>query len=147
MKTVTKPTVYLLCGLGGSGKSTYAKKLTQSGLQLSLDEYVYDVYGRDIVHLPEDVYKKHYQAAKLELDKQLVTELKRGRSLILDYGFWRRDSREYYKRLIEENGGEWKLIYLKATPDVLWKRLKQRNERTDANAFPVSEAMLQKYAF
>jgi shikimate kinase len=55
-----KPIVYLLCGLGGSGKSTYAQKLSESGLQkFSLDEYVYSKYGRDIVNLPENEYLEH----------------------------------------------------------------------------------------
>lgn len=141
-----KPVVYLLCGLGGSGKSTYAKKLEKKGLQkLSLDEYVYSTYGREIVNLPENVYLEHYRTAKVNLDKKLVSIIKNQQSVVLDYGFWRRSSRDYYKKLIEENGGEWKLIYLKASPEILMARLKERNKRTDANAFPVTEAMLHGY--
>lgn len=61
-----KPIVYLLCGLGGSGKSTYAQKLAKSGLQnFSLDEQIYSQYGRAIVDLPEHVYLQHYRIAKL----------------------------------------------------------------------------------
>ena len=141
-----KPVIYLLCGLGGSGKSTYAQKLADTGLQkFSLDEYVYSLYGRTITSLPEQVYLEHYRTAKVKLDRKLVSVIKKKQSVVLDYGFWRRDSRDYYKQLVEENGGEWKLIYLKASPEVLLKRLKERNKRTDANAFPVSEAMLLNY--
>lgn len=139
-----KPVVYLLCGLGGSGKSTYAQKLAENGLQkFSLDEYVYSLYGRSIASLPEQVYLQHYRTAKLKLDKKLVSMIKKKQSIVLDYGFWRRSSRDYYKQLIEDNGGEWKLIYLKASPEVLMSRLKERNKRTDANAFPVTEEMLR----
>lgn len=103
MKTV----VYLLCGLGGSGKSTYVQKLAESGLlKLSLDEYVYSIYGHTIANLPEHEYLQHYRTAKVELDKKLVDVLKAKRSAVLDYGFWRRASRGYYKQLIEEHGGE-----------------------------------------
>lgn len=142
-----KPVVYLLCGLGGSGKSTYAQKLVaERGLQkFSLDEYVYSLYGRAIASMPEQVYLQHYRTAKVELDKKLACAIKQKQSVILDYGFWRRSSRDYYKRLIEENGGEWKLIYLKASPEILMRRLKERNKRTDANAFPVTEEMLQGF--
>ena len=144
--TCMRPIVYLLCGLGGSGKSTYAQKLVDSGLEkLSLDEYVYSLYGREIVNLPENVYLKHYRTAKVELDKKLVSIIQQKQSIVLDYGFWRRRSRDYYKRLIEANGGEWKLIYLKASPEVLMIRLRARNNRTDANAFPVTEDMLLSY--
>ncbi|HVC36032.1 MAG TPA: ATP-binding protein [Candidatus Dormibacteraeota bacterium] len=141
-----KPIVYLLCGLGGSGKSTYARELAKNGLQkFSLDEYVYSLHGRAITSLPEQVYLQHYRTAKLELDKELINVIKKKQSVVLDYGFWRRGSRDYYKKLIDDNGGEWKLIYLKASPEILMRRLKERNKRTDANAFPVSEEMLSGY--
>jgi predicted kinase len=141
-----KPVVYLLCGLGGSGKSTYAQQLTEGGLhKFSLDEYVYSLYGRAITTLPEAVYQERYRSAKIELDARLVSMLQYKQSLVLDYGFWRRPSREYYKQLIEGQGGAWRLIYLKASPEVLLKRLKERNTRTDANAFPVTEEMLRQY--
>ncbi len=141
-----KPVVYLLCGLGGSGKSTYAQKLTEKGLQkFSLDEYVYSTYGREITTLPESEYLKIYRTAKIELDNKLVSAIKHKQSVVVDYGFWRKSSREFYKRLVEENGGEWKLMYFKATPEVLMGRLRERNKRIDANAFPVTEEKLREY--
>lgn len=141
-----KPIVYLLCGLGGSGKSTYAESLAKKGLQkYSIDEYVYGKFGREIVNLPEEIYLEHYRKAKIELDKKLASTIKKGQSVVVDYGFWRRSSRDFYKKLVEDNGGEWKLVYLKASPEVLINRLKERNKRTDANAFPVTEKMLQDY--
>lgn len=144
--TNMKPVVYLLCGLGGSGKSTYAQKLEKKGLKkFSLDEYVFSIYGRAIASLPEQVYLQHYRTAKIKLDNELVSVIKNKQSVVLDYGFWRRESRDYYKQLVEKHDGEWKLIYLKASPDVLMKRLKQRNKRTDANAFPVTEQKLREY--
>ncbi len=141
-----KPLVYLLCGLGGSGKSTYAKKLEQNGFyKFSLDEYIYSIYGRAITNFPEKVYLDLYRTAKVELDKKLVYVIRQKQSVVLDYGFWRQESRNYYKKLIEDNGGKWKLIYLKASPELLLTRLAERNKRTDANAFPVSEKMLRRY--
>ncbi len=141
-----KSVVYLLCGLGGSGKSTYAHELAKKGLQkFSLDEYVYSRFGRDIVTLSEEVYLEHYRKAKIELDNKLAKTIKKGQSVVVDYGFWRRSSRDFYKKLVEDNGGEWKLIYLKAGPEVLMNRLKERGKRTDANAFPVTEEMLLGY--
>lgn len=141
-----KPIIYLLCGLGGAGKTTYAHQLTQSGLRkFSLDEYVYNLYGRAITSLPESVYRQRYRTAQAALDKEMVEVIKKGQSAVLDYGFWRRHSRDYYKRLIESSGGQWKLIYLKAEPEVLRERLRARNKRVDANAFPVSGEMLDRY--
>lgn len=141
-----KPVVYLLCGLGGSGKSTYAQILVDKGLQkFSLDEYVYSLHGRSITKLSEHEYLERYRTAKVQLDDKLIEVIKKKQSVVVDYGFWRRSSRDFYKKLVEDNGGEWKLIYLKASPEILMERLKERNKRTDANAFPVTEEKLQEY--
>ena len=141
-----KPVVYLICGLGGSGKSTYSQKLADKGfLKFSIDEYVYDLYGRSITKLPENEYLEIYRITKAELDNKLAEAIKQKHAIVVDYGFWTRKGRDYYKKLIEDNGGEWKLIYLKASPDVLKKRLKERNKLTHANAFPVTEEKLQEY--
>lgn len=141
-----KPIVYLICGLGGSGKSTYSQKLAENGMmKISIDEYVYSLHGRSITKMPEHEYLEIYQKARIELDNQLAEAIKQKHNIVIDFGFWTRKGRDYYKRLIEENGGEWKLIYLKASPEVLLRRLKERNKLTHANAFPVSEEKLQEY--
>lgn len=142
-----KPVIYLLCGLGGSGKSTYAQQLVQDiGLRkFSLDEEVYRRHGRGIVELPEAEYLAVYRDVKVELDAALAALIRSQHPAVLDYGFWRRKSRDEYKQLIESHGGQWRLVYLKASPDVLRRRLAERNKRTDANAFPVTEAMLNQF--
>ena len=141
-----KPIVYLICGLGGSGKSTYSQKLAKNGMtKFSIDEYVYSQHGRSITKMSENEYLEIYRASKIELDKQLSEAIQQKYTIVVDYGFWTRKGRDYYKKLIEENGGEWKLIYLKASPEVLLKRLKERNKLTHANAFPVTEEKLQEY--
>jgi gluconate kinase len=46
----------------------------------------------------------------------------------------------------EEAGADWRLIYLKATPELLASRLKKRAERFDANAaFPITAQILAQY--
>lgn len=113
--------------------------------KFSIDEYVYSLHGRSITNMPEHEYIEIYRVARIELDKQLAEAIQQNHTIVVDYGFWTRKGRDYYKRLIEKNGGEWKLIYLKASPKVLLKRLKERNKQTHANAFPVSEEKLQEY--
>ncbi|GGB55730.1 hypothetical protein [Fictibacillus barbaricus] len=51
-----------------------------------------------------------------------------------------------YKKIIEEDGGMWKLIYLKAHPNDLRKRLKIRRQRFDAKAsFTIIEEILTSF--
>ncbi len=59
-----KPSVFLLCGLPGSGKTTYAKKLEQSGaIRYTLDEEVFKRFGRHF----EDGYDEKEAQTKAEL--------------------------------------------------------------------------------
>ncbi len=139
---IDKPIIYLLCGLTGSGKTTYAEGLIHDGAtKLSIDEEVFNEHGRYGVNYPEDQYTEKEVKAKKALEQKLKDLLTSGKSVVLDYGFWKKEDRDYYKKLIEENGGQWKLVYFKADNDELLERLKERNKRTDANALTVTKEM------
>ena len=52
-----KPLVYLLAGLTGSGKTTFAKTLEEAGIaRLSVDEEVFARNGRHGIDYPEYEY-------------------------------------------------------------------------------------------
>lgn len=55
--------------------------------------------------------------------------------MIIDFSFWS----DQYTQLIEKVSGKWKRIFLKVHEEDLRERLKKRNKRFDANAFPVTE--------
>jgi predicted kinase len=140
-------TVYLLCGFVGSGKTTYAQHLEKSGVvRLSVDEWVYERYGRHGVAYPEHEYPNHEAEARRELDARLIDLLRSGGSVVLDYGFWSRADRDRYKRLAEENGAKWRLLYFKVSEAVARDRLRQRNNRIDANALTVTDRHFAEFA-
>ncbi len=66
-----------------------------------------------------------------ELDDRLVALLAADTLVVLDYGVWSKEDREHYERLAEANGATWRLVYLRAGPDVLRHRLEGRNIRSD----------------
>jgi predicted kinase len=72
----------------------------------------------------------------------MVALLGGGRSVVLDYGLWRRSERDDYKRLTEAAGARWRLFYFDVDRDELLHRLAKRNSRHDANALTVTEAAL-----
>ena len=97
----------MLCGLPGSGKSTYAQKLTAEGLvKLSPDEEVYARYGRAGVDYPKHEYAERYKDILVELEQKMLELLQQKKSFILDYGYWRRAHREKHKKLIEDHGAK-----------------------------------------
>lgn len=138
--------VYMLCGLPGSGKSTYAQKLVDEGLaKLSPDEEVYRRYGRAGVDYPQHEYVDRYKEVLVGLELKILELLEQKQSFILDYGYWRLAHREKHKKLIENHGAEWKLIYFKADSVLLAERIDKRNRRGDANAFPITKNMLHSF--
>ncbi|WP_240951775.1 AAA family ATPase [Bacillus sp. RO2] len=87
-------------------------------------------------------YKKD---AERKLRKHLIKLIHDKQQVVVDFSFWDRIRRNQYKQLINKSGGKWKLIYLKVHPDDLSERLKKRNKRFDANAFPITEEVLTSY--
>lgn len=136
----------MLCGLPGSGKSTYAQKFVDEGLiKLSPDEEAYKRYGRAGVNYPHQEYVKRYEGILVELEQKMLELLEQKKSFVLDYGYWRRAHREKHKKLIENHGAEWRLVYFKADTALLEERIDKRNKRDDANAFPITKAMLHDF--
>ena len=139
--------VVLMCGLPGSGKSTYAQMLEKQGFtRLSIDEVVWRRIGRDPAELPPESYEQLKAEIEAELWDELVSHVQARRPVVVDYSFWSRERRERYKALIEQHGGRWKLVHLRASVETLLQRLRLRNNLSGANSVTVSEELLQRYA-
>lgn len=137
----------LMCGVAGSGKTTYAQGLEQQGYaRLSIDEELWRRFGRyGVYYLAED-YAALSQVAEDALRQRLLELIQAGRRVVVDLSFSQRASRDEYKQLIESAGGHWRLVYLQVRPDVLRLRLARRAERFDANAaFPITADVLADY--
>ena len=73
------PVVYLLCGLTGSGKTTYAKQLEAAGaVRLSVDEEVFARHGRYGVDYPASEYFDLQRPVAEELRRRLVELIESG---------------------------------------------------------------------
>jgi predicted kinase len=139
--------VVLTCGIAGAGKTTYATQLESRGyVRLSIDEEVWERFGRHGVDYPPDRYTEYSAAAEATLERRLVALIQEGRNVVVDYSFWRKATRERYKPLIEGAGGRWELVYLKADRETVRRRLAQRNKQVDANApFAITDEVLERY--
>lgn len=138
------PTVYMLCGLAGSGKSTYSKKLeVEQGIpRFSLDETYFSLTGNK---RPEH----HNYEVEKQAEEQIIAEMKRrlanGQSLILDHGFWKKANRDRYRQLIQESGGTPKLIYFKVPKQELLRRLEERNKAATIGTHIISPELLDTF--
>ncbi len=139
-------TVYLLCGLPGSGKTTYANELEQNGaIRLTLDEELFKRHGRN---LPDGTYHEFEKKTKSALTDELIAYLKDGKSVILDWGFWKKEERNRIAALVRENGGEPKLLYFNVDPQELIHRVAGRdltkNHEIDAEMLDVFRAQFEE---
>ena len=138
---MTRARLILICGLPGSGKTTYAKELAPQvpAVRLSPDEWKHDL-GID--------YYDEQRRVQLEdrlwrLGQELLTL---GQSVILENGFWARQERDELRLSARELGVPVELHYLEAPVEELWRRLALRNDEARPGAAPIKREDLQEWA-
>lgn len=141
------PVVWLLVGLTGSGKTTYARRRLEPGgaVRLSVDELVHARHGQYGVDYPERDYFELEAPVVTEVRERLAELVAGGREVVLDHGLWLRSDRKAWKKLIEQAGGRWRLLYFPVGRDELLRRLEERNRRQDANALTVTPSALDDF--
>jgi predicted kinase len=128
-----KPTVYLLTGLPGAGKTTYAKALQRQGVvRLSVDELVIARHGRLGKDYPEEEHLALLSPITDEVQQQLVELVQQGRSVVLDHGLGNKAERDAYKRLVTNHGGRWRLVHFPVERTELLRRLAIRDNEAES---------------
>jgi predicted kinase len=118
----TLPTMYLICGLPGSGKTTFASKLDVKlgAVRFSLDEWLSSLYGQENL---QQHHKELEDRCKLLICKMARRMLGRGISVTLDFGFPTKTERDSYRQFAEKLGAQCQLCYLTANQAVLRRRV------------------------
>lgn len=139
--------VIMMCGVCGSGKTTFAKQKENEGyIRLSIDEEMWKIYGKRGIDYPYDEYEDLTNKVELMLRKRLINLIKAHKNVVIDFSFWNKDNRDYYKSIIKNAGGITKLIYMKATKETLHKRLNKRNLTLNANSpFIITDEILEHH--
>ncbi|MDP2650080.1 MAG: ATP-binding protein, partial [bacterium] len=117
--------LFILTGLPGAGKTTYAKQLAQQSdaVVFSLDTEMHKRYGADH-HIDLEVREK---ASKYDLLPEIENLLAQGTSVILDYGFYRQEERARYERMAKRFGVQSRIVYITASYQKLLERIEKRN--------------------
>ncbi|MGW2112552.1 AAA family ATPase [Streptomyces sp. NPDC001948] len=141
------PVDFLLVGLTGSGKTTYARRVLEprGTVRLSVDEVVFQRYGRYGIDYPENTYFEKDASVLAELHRRPAELVAEGRDVVWDHGLWPRKDRDAMKEPVESAGGRWRLLYLPVGRDELLRRLAERNERGDANSLLVTPQALDDF--
>ncbi len=131
----------LICGLPGSGKTTFATQLasTIAAVRFSPDEWKHDL---GIDYYDED--------ARVRLEERLwrlgQELLQLGQSVIFENGFWTREERDELRLAARALGVAVELHYLGAPVDELWRRLEVRNAQARPGTAPISREDLERWA-
>jgi predicted kinase len=139
--------VIMMCGVCGSGKTTYAKQKEKQGyIRLSIDEEMWINYGKHGVDYPVSEYDHLSEETEKKLRQKMIKLIKTGQNLVIDFSFWNKVNRDKYRKLILEAGGIPELVYMKADKEVLRKRIEARNQSIHANSpFVITDEILDHH--
>jgi predicted kinase len=128
------PTLHMIYGFVGAGKTTFAKKLehTLPAIRFPHDEWMNKLYGKNppLEHFADYYGRVHdliwvYAARLLELKQDVI----------LDSGFWSRDSRDEARAKAVKLNAETKLYFLDVPEAVMLERVRKRNENLQGSLY------------
>jgi predicted kinase len=127
-------TLLLTVGLPGAGKTTRARQLATefNALRLTPDEWMIPLFGDNDADGKRDVLEARLLRLALEA-------LRLGVAVVLDYGCWSRDERSAIRRLVEDAGGVFELVYLPVDEETQRARITRRQAIAAHETFPMSE--------
>ena len=138
-------TLYLLCGLPGSGKTTRARELEADGrgVLLNADSWVWKLYPDDAEAAARDERKGIVEQLQWEVAEQLLGG---GISVILDWGLWARVERNHYRDRAQALGTVVETVFLDVPVEVLHERVTQRNRNLPPGTFRIAAEELDEWA-
>ncbi len=133
-------TVYLIVGLPGAGKTTYAKELesSASALRLTPDEWQIILFGDQN---PPD--KRDLVEGKLVELGMRAAQL--GINVVLDFGFWGKDERSALRWIAGAVGACAQVVYLPIDHEEQRRRITRRSRLTPEQTFHMSDVELAQW--
>lgn len=138
--------VIMTCGRICSGKSTYAQKLREQykAVILSVDEITLALLGHDA----GDKLDEYVEKLEAYLFAKSVEIVETGINVVLDWGFWQKNEREYERSFYRSRGIECELHYIEIS-DVEWeRRINKRNadiSTGSVDAYYVDDGLKAKF--
>ena len=134
----TVATLWVLCGLPGSGKTTAGRLLEKHRgvVRLSPDEWLHDLGLEDGGWAARGAVER--------LQKRVARGLlEAGLDVAVEDGFWLRSQRDAMRALATEAGAVSVVVFLHAPIDELWRRIDGRNR--EPRTFHVSRTDLENW--
>jgi len=137
-------TLFLMVGLPCSGKTTKAKELENklSALRLTPDDWHVGLFGHDIYH-PEHDQRHTFIESMLWRVAKRALEL--GTNVILDFGFWSKEERDYFRAEAHMLGAASEIIFMDVAEEELIRRMRLRNENLSDSIHFIPEDLMRSW--
>lgn len=137
-------TAHLIHGFVGVGKTTYALKLEQDlpALRFSIDEWMIALYGQNP---PENKFEEYHSRTTRLIWNIAIRTLELGQDVILDFGFWRRTSRDEARQRLHSIGAEAILYWVTCTDETMKTRVLNRTAEMPEHALYVDEGAIDSF--
>lgn len=141
------PKVILICGKICCGKTTYAQKLCKenNAVLLSVDEITLALFGQHC----GDNHDDYVERAQSYLFNKSLELIKAGVNVVLDWGFWMKEERDYAREFYNSRNINCQLHYVDIGDETWKSRLHNRNNAVLANetvAYYVDDNLADKFA-
>lgn len=132
------PTLHLVHGFIGSGKTTFSKKLESEigAIRFSPDEWIIKEHGRNP---PKKLFDSIEKETKEKILACAKTALSEGKDVILDFGFWKKSERDAYKKIGKDLGVNTLLYNVFCDEKTAKMRTLERTKVADGESFFIDE--------
>ena len=139
--------VILICGKICSGKSTYAEQLRvqNNAVLLSTDEITLALFGQHC----GDKHDDYVERTQNYLFNKSLELIEVGINVILDWGFWMKEERDYAQEFYKSRNIECEFHYIDINDEIWHARLHKRNSEVLAektSAYYVDDNLAVKFA-
>jgi predicted kinase len=138
-----KPAIHLLCGRIGSGKTTFAKKLEReiAAVRFTHDEWVASLYGHTP---PEEDYGDIFVRVENLIWDVALSVVSAGTEVILDFGFWSRESRDVARNRACAADAIARLYYISCPRRIARSRTLDRSKNPPLDSLWIDRAAYEK---